>query len=425
MAEGALHGVRVLEFTQIVAGPYSCMLLSDMGAEVVKIEAPEGDNNRRSGSAVPGTAKAFQWLNRGKKSLVLDVETDAGREALYRLVPQFDVFVTNYRANYTERYGIDYETLAKLNPKLVYARVSGFGLQGPLADAQGIELVLQAYSGIMAEEGRVDDFGAPRSSNTTWFVDVITGTTVALGVVSALRHRDQTGEGQVIDAVLLRSAMAAIGQHIMQEPVADAIIVGDAVQDARQQILDGTAYGDVVRGYYAATHNQTNIPRPYFSGYTVKDGAIFLGTVTPRHRREASRIIGVEGSPTLEERFDPKDPADVARAAQVKQDVIANMRTRTMDEWLGELRAAGIPVAPVRFPPELADDPQASQYMVELDDPMTGPQKQLRSVFDMSATPVHAGGPAPTLGQHTEQLLGAAGFTAEELARLREAGATI
>ena len=424
MADGALHGIRVLEITQVIAGPYSGLLLADLGAEVVKIEPLAGDGNRRGGSVVPGTAKSFQWLHRGKKSLVLDIESEAGKEALYRIIPHFDALITNYRVGYATHFGFDYETLSKIHPGLIYARISAFGQEGPLADAPGIELPVQAYSGIMAEEGRVDNYGAPRSSGSTWFVDIITGTSTALAVVSAVLHKRATGEGQLLDMVLLRSAMAAIGTFVMQEPLADAVIVGAAVENARQRFRQGDKYADIVHDYYADTHSQTNIPRPYFSGYTVKDGGIFLGTVTPRHRAAARKIVGVEGDIENDDIFDATNAEDVARANEVKDAVVEKMLTRTMDEWLKDFRAAGIPVAPVLFPPELADDPHAARFMIELDDPMTGPQKQLRSVFDMSKTPVIAGGPAPTLGQHTEEILAAAGLSSAEIASLRATGAT-
>ena len=422
MTEGVLHGVRVLELTQVIAGPYAAMLLADMGAEVVKVEPLGGVRDRSLGSVFPGTARQFQAVHRGKKSLALDVATHDGIQTLYRILPTFDVLITNFRDEFARRCGFDYEALSEIHPGLIYARISSFGMDGPLADAAGVSLTMQAYSGDMAEEARIDTDGNPRGTGSTYFVDITTGTNTALGVVGALLHRNRTGEGQLVDAILLRTAMAMINSLVMQEPVSDSVLIGTAVDDARQRFREGECYENVVRQYAETTHNRINIPRPYFSGYTVKDGAIFLGCTTRNHRARAREIIGVEGIVENDDEYDPDNPADVARAIEVKAAVNAVMPSRTMEEWISDFRSAGLAVAPVLFPPELVSDPHAAQFFIELDDPLTGPQKQLRSLFEMSKTPVCAGGPSPVLGSHTDELLARAGLSAEEIRDLKDKG---
>ena len=243
---GPLAGTRVLEFSQIIAAPLAGMLLADMGADVVKVESPNGDRTRRSGSIVPGTSKRFQWLNRGKRSLVLDLERPEARALVYeRLLPRFGVVINNFRLKIARSLGIDYETIAARRADVIYARITGFGASGPLADDPAIDLIVQAYSGMMADEGRLDAEGTPIGTQSMWVADLIAGLSTALGVTAAVHHRERTGEGQLVDASLLRGAMAAIGSSVMREPVSDAIFSMPAWERVRSLIEGGASFPEV------------------------------------------------------------------------------------------------------------------------------------------------------------------------------------
>ena len=206
MAPGPLHGVRVLEFSQIIAGPLAGVVLGDLGAEVVKIEPPGGEGMRGAAGVVQGTSKGFQFLNRGKRSLVVNLGDQRGRSLIHRIIPSFDVVVINFRPNVIRRLELDYETLTQYRPDLVYAQISGFGSHGPRVDEPLIDMVAQAYSGYMAEVGVIDEFGGPMGTHGGT-IDAVTGLSTVVGVTSALYHRDRTGEGQFVDVALLRSAM--------------------------------------------------------------------------------------------------------------------------------------------------------------------------------------------------------------------------
>ena len=423
MATGPLDGIRVLEFCQIVAGPVIGQFLADLGADVVKVEPPEGDAFRRTGSVVPGTSKGFQWYNRGKRSLILNLRDPRAQAIVHRMVPSFDVVVANPRPGVLERQRIDYETLSALRPDLIYARVTGFGPEGPLADQAASDIVGQAYSGMLADEGAVDEWGAPRRTRALPISDLLAGLSATVGIASALYHRQLTGEGQLIDASLLRGAMGGVGRAVTQEPVTDAVITGPALQRVRDALEAGESYAEAIQGYGQGGLAPTGaVRRIYHTSYETSDGAIVVGALTRANRQAIREAIGFEYEGGDEPEFDPLDEETRQRMVEFKQQVAAIVRTRTTAEWVEALRRTGAPAAPLRFPEELADDEQTSSWFVELDDPLSGPQRQLNAWIEMSKTPPGAQGPAPPLGGHSAEVLREFGYDDEEIAALRDDG---
>lgn len=424
MASGPLVGIRVLEFTQVVAGPVVGLILADLGADVVKIESPEGDSFRRTGSVVPGTSKSFQWYNRGKRSVVLNMQHPDARALVHRISPRFDVVVINYRPGVAERLGIDYDTLRELRPDLIYARVTGFGPTGPYAEVAASDIVSQAYSGLMADDGQVDEWGSPRRITALPIGDLMAGLSATVGIGMALFHRALTGEGQLIDASLVRGAMAGIGRSVMREPVTDAVLTEPAVQRVRELIAAGAEYADIAKAYGSAGMHATGaVRRVFHTAYVCKDGVVVVGALTKANRDAIRKVIGIPYEGGDDADFDPLDPATQARVRGVKAEANRIMRTRTVEEWVRDFHAAGAPAAPMHFPEELADDPQTAPWMVELEDPLTGWQKQLGPFFEMSRTPLAAQGPAPPLGHHTDEVLHEHGLTPAEIAALHSSGA--
>ncbi|MYE47587.1 MAG: CoA transferase [Chloroflexi bacterium] len=423
MATGPLDGIRVLEFCQIVAGPVIGQFLADLGADVVKVEPPEGDAFRRTGSVVPGTSKGFQWYNRGKRSLILNLRDPRAQAIVHRMVPSFDVVVANPRPGVLERQRIDYETLSALRPDLIYARVTGFGPEGPLADQAASDIVGQAYSGMLADEGAVDEWGAPRRTRALPISDLLAGLSATVGIASALYHRQLTGEGQLIDASLLRGAMGGVGRAVTQEPVTDAVITGPARQRVRDALEAGESYAEAIQGYGQGGLAPTGaVRRIYHTSYETSDGAIVVGALTRANRQAIREAIGFEYEGGDEPEFDPLDEETRRRMVEFKQQVAAIVRTRTTAEWVEALRRTGAPAAPLRFPEELADDEQTASWFVELDDPLSGPQRQLNAWIEMSKTPPGAQGPAPPLGGHSAEVLREFGYDDGEIASLRDDG---
>jgi crotonobetainyl-CoA:carnitine CoA-transferase CaiB-like acyl-CoA transferase len=423
---GPLDGIKVFELTQIVAGPFCGVNLADLGADVIKVEPPEGEGGRVSAAFAPGESKFYHTLNRGKRSLVVDLTKDEGRALVHRIMPSFDVFVVNARPGVPERLGLGYEQLRQYRPDLVYFENTGFGRRGPSAQRSGSDIVAQAYSGLLAGDAKIDQFGAPEMISATAPADYGAGLAGAMGICAALFHRERTGEGQYLESSLLQVGLALQTHIVGQVPVYEAM-VGDQVRERIRNVqASGGSYGDVlaargdmfsVLGYRAG--------RLYYGGYAVQDGGIILGALTPANRDQMRRAIGVEDDPTGDEDFDGFDPANNAIIDELFERIRAIMLTRTMDEWMERFDAEGAPVSKVNIPDMMADDPQieAMGYMLELEHETTGPERMVGPVVTMAATPTGSHLASPPLGRHTDEVLREAGIDDAEIARLRAAGA--
>ena len=421
-APGALVGIRVLEFSQIVAGPVVGILLSDMGADVVKVEPPAGEARRNSGAVVPNEGKYFQSLNRGKRSLTVDLARPEGQALIHRLIPRFDVVVINYRAGVADRLAIDYRTLSALNPRLIYASITGFGDGGPQATRGGSDIVAQAYTGLMAAEAKVDEFGAPQQSTASPVIDRSAGLATAMGICAALYHRERTGAGQELHVSLLQSGLELLSSHVMREPVHDATLRDPLLEELRGVRESGARYDEIVavrkrQAPRFASH------RLYYGGYHTRGGAVVLGALTRQNRDVMRRILGIADA-TDDPDFDAADPENRARIEQWRREIQERLLQRTAAEWVDLFEGAGVPASVVNFAEEMADDPQveAMGMMAELVHPVTGPQRVVGPVVRMSATPTAALRPAPTLGGHTREVLAESGFCADEIGALFEAG---
>ncbi len=420
---GALDSIRVLAATQIVAGPFAGVVLSDLGAEVVKVEPPEGEGYRNSGSVVPGESKRFQSLNRGAKSLAVDLATDEGRALIHRLIPGFDVLLTNYRPGVLQRMGLDYETLSALHPGLIYCTISGFGEVGPWANKGATDMVAQAYSGLLAMADKVGPDGEPQQASPA-ISDYTTALACTTSIVAALYHRQRTGEGQRIEGVLLRSALAIQDFYVMREPVTDAILRDGMVAQVQEIRARGGDYREVTEARSNARFAAAGPQRLYYTGYSASDGQIALGCLTKATRNGARRVLGMTEDITDDAGYDPNDPENARKVARWKDQIAALIKTQPVQHWLDAFGAEGVPVAPVHIPEEMSDDPQvaALEGMVDFVHPVTGPQRLVGPVTRMSKSPTRAQGPAPALAQHTDEVLRAAGLTDQEIAGLRERG---
>ncbi|MGE3855894.1 MAG: CaiB/BaiF CoA transferase family protein [Dehalococcoidia bacterium] len=422
-APGALAGIRVLEFSQIVAAPFGGVVLSDFGADVVKVEPLDGESYRASGAIVPGEGKRFQSLNRGKRSFAIDLQTAEGQALIHRMIPQFDAVLINYRPGVPERLRIDYDTLSAIHPGLIYASITGFGEKGPLAGKGATDLAAGAYTGLIAGDEKVGEDDAPEQM-TPAISDYVTGLVCAMSITAALYHRQQTGRGQRIDASLLNSALAIQDFYVMRQDVTDVILRDPMVERLNQMRREGANFGELVRARRDYRWAGAGPPRLYYAGYNAKDGALVLGCLTKPTRAGARKVLGMHHETTDGEAFDLTNADDQARVSAWKQEIADKMLTRTVAEWVADFEAEGVPVAPVQFPEEMADDPQVvgMDVMVEFDHPVTGHQKVVGPMVRMSETPTRATRPAPPLAAHTVEVLLECGVSAEEAERLRAAG---
>ena len=418
---GALDGVRVLEFTLVVAGPMTGVLLSDMGADVIKVEPPGGESTRQSRSVVPNESKLFQAFNRGKRDMVVDLQTPEGREVIHRLMPSIDVVVVNYRYGVAANIGIDYETLKQFRPDLIYVESTGFGTRGALAQRGCSDVVAQAYSGIMAGDGKVAEDDAPIAAAFGAPADYSTAMASAMGVCAALYHRALTGEGQRINTSLLRTGVWLQTHNVNREPVTDALFSDVMVAKMDEIRAAGGSYGELVR----MRNEERFAGGLYYSGYAAKDGGIILGALTIANRNGFRKVLGMEDEPSDEPGHDVLDPENQRLAAHYKDVIRAKLRERTVAEWVEIFDAAGLPAAPVHFPEEIADDPQVQTegIFVDLEHAVTGQQHVVGPVLEMSATPTSARLPSPALAGHTRSVLLEGGLTEDEVDQLFASGA--
>ena len=423
LGPGALAGIRVLEFSQIIAGPVVGINLSDLGADVIKVEPPGGEPLRRSGSVAPGESKAFQSYNRGKRGMVLDLHSPRGLEAAHRLVPHMDVVIANYRPGVAQRLGIGYPTLLALREDLIFLEATGFGSTGPAAALGGNDGVIRAYSGIAGGDGQTDEHGAPVIIGAAPVADYSTAIAGAMGVCAALFHRERTGQGQYVGASLLRSSIFIQGYTVMREPVTDASTADVIRANVAAARARGAPWSEVValrKDHFRLRASN----RIYYGAYQAKDGPLVLGALTVHTRRILRELFGMQEERSDSPDFDAADPGNWERVERWQQYVRDKLATKTVAEWLEILGAAGVPASPFHLPEEVADIPHAREtgMMVDLEHPITGPQVHAGPLIEMSTTPPAPSGPSPTTGQHTAEILAECGFASEEIESLYAEG---
>ncbi|MSP22866.1 MAG: CoA transferase [Dehalococcoidia bacterium] len=418
-ANGPLHGIRVLEFSQIVAAPTCGYLLADLGADVVKVEPPGGEQTRRTAAVVPNEGKGYQALNRGKRSLIVEMHDPRGQALIQKIMPTIDVLLINYRLGVAERMGIDYATVRKLRPDIIYWQNTGFGESGPDAYRAGSDIVAQAYSGLMALDSKMNDDGAPDLIASP-IADIATGLGAAMAICSALYHRAITGEGQRLASSLLRSSLMLMNGTVMREPVHDAVVRDPMVQAVDKLKAQGAPYDQLLAKRGELQLLRTSF-RLYYGGYKAQGGAVVLGALTKQNRDGMRKVLGIYGEEHSDDPdYDAYDPANQKQAEEWKRVIRAKFMERTAEQWVAAFDAAGVPVAPVAFPEDMADNPQAlaDEMIFELVHTITGPQRVVGPIVTMSKTPTGPRRAAPALGEHSREILIERGVPADEVEAL-------
>ena len=412
----ALTGVRVLDLSRVLAGPWCTQTLADLGADVIKVERPPsaraagGDDTRSWGPPFlkdtdgHDTTDAAYYLgaNRNKRSITIDIARPEGQALVRRIALQSDVFVENYKVGDMARYGLDAASLLALNPRLVYCSVTGFGQTGPYRERAGYDYAIQGMGGLMSVTGPsraeiADDAsgGGPQKVGVA-VADLFTGMYATTAILAALRHRDLTGEGQAIDMALLDTQVAMLANL-----GANYLVTGAAPQRM------GNAHQNIV---------------PY-QVFEVADGDLILAV---GNDGQFAKFCDVAGRPDL-----ARDPRYQRNAGRVRERAVlvpllaAVMKTRTRHDWLTALEAAKVPSGPINDIAEVFADPhvQARDMTVEVPHPRAGALRVVASPMKFSATPVQYRRAPPLLGEHTAEVLHEFGLDAAEVAALRAAQA--
>jgi crotonobetainyl-CoA:carnitine CoA-transferase CaiB-like acyl-CoA transferase len=385
---GPLSGFRVLDLSAVVSGPLTAALLADQGADVIKVERPGGDIQRHVGSKRNGYSGFFHVINRGKRSLALDLTRPESKPIVERLARWADVVVQNFRPGVADRIGVGYAALAALNPRLVYLSISGFGQTGPKAGERAYDPIIQFYSGIAAVQGRIHPEHPQKPEQVNMLIlDKLTAYTGAQAITAALLARSRSGEGQHIELAMLDTAIA----FLWADTAADLIIQGDGV-DPRPPV--------------GASGNVAEFADGWGTTMTLSDDE-FTGMC---HAYGCEQVAADARFATLDARMRNR-----AALIDVMREVIAPAAKRlTLAEAATRMRAHDVPFAHARRLDELGDDPQIAHNAMfrDVTHPVAGHLRDARPAPRFSATPAAPGAPAPVVGQHTRQILAELGLGA-------------
>lgn len=390
---GALHGIKVLDLTSYIAGPFATMLLGDLEAEVLKVESPGKGDPFRTWEKEPRDYSPIFWsLNRNKKSLTLNLKSQEGREIFLRLAQNADVIVENFRPGVVDRLGISYETVSEINPRVIYCSISAFGQSGPYRDRPGYDTLGQAFSGLLSI---LTDLESPKGPGAP-FSDHLAGIYGVYGILAALMARERTGQGQKVETSLLEATISFIGYGLTQY----------------------LATGEVPL-------RESRLRQAQVYAFVASDGLPFIVHLShPQKFWEG--LTEVTGHPELKD-----DPRFKDREGRLKNyDVINEIlkeifNAAPRNHWLRLLEKRDVPCAPIRTLDEVFQDPQVShlERLVELKDPDVGTMQLVKNGVSLERTPPSVTIKPPRLGEHTEEILNSLGYTTEDMSALRKEGA--
>jgi crotonobetainyl-CoA:carnitine CoA-transferase CaiB-like acyl-CoA transferase len=391
---GTLSGIKIADFTQLYQGPLATQVLSDMGAEVIKIEPPKGDFFRNwaiGDKYIKGESISFMSVNRNKRSIVLDLKSKSGIEIAKKIIAESDVVIENFRPGVMNRLGLGFDELQKLNPKIIYCASSGYGTSGPYLDYPGQDLLIQAITGTMWLNGRLDD---PPIAVGFGLADVTGGLHIVMGTLAAVIERNISGKGQRVDVNLLNSQLTMLTHEVT---------------------------------YFANTNEIPERPKANSTGaytgaplgiYETKDGYIVIAMMSIS---KLARLIGAS------EFFDMESSNEIPRRGEIHNKFELIFKTANNKEWLTKLRAADVWCAPVKtFDQMIVDDQVVWNNMIQnIEHPLVGNLNIVGPSIEFSRTPSSVRLPPPLLGEHSETILFELGFTKSEVRTFLDSGTVL
>ncbi|WP_223593845.1 CaiB/BaiF CoA transferase family protein [Neobacillus bataviensis] len=389
---GALEGVKVLDLTRVLAGPYCTMILADLGADVIKVEGPAGSDETRSWGPPfqNGVSAYYLCANRNKRSLTVNLKTEEGREIIRTLAKDADVLIHNFKTGSMEKWLLDYDTLQKMNPRLVYCSITGFGETGPFRHLPGYDYIIQGMSGLMSITGSEES--GPIKIGVA-MVDILTGLYSAISIEAALFEREKSGQGQKIDMALMDTAVSSLAN------VASNYLISGKVP---QRL--GNDHPNIV---------------PY-SLFKALDGEMIIAV---GNNRQFTTLCEVVGNKELaeDEKFSTNE-ARVKNRAELTRILENLLHAKTVNEWLELFSEKNIPCGPIHSMDQVFEHPQilAREMVVGVDHPEAGPVNLVGSPIKLSRTKVNIERHPPIAGEHNNEILQQAGFSEEEITRLKE-----
>ncbi|MET2826014.1 CaiB/BaiF CoA transferase family protein [Mesorhizobium shangrilense] len=383
MSEPPLKGVRVVELARILAGPWAGQLLADLGADVIKVESPDGGDDTRkwgppfvmSHDGENLSAAYYHSCNRGKRSIAIDFSTPEGAETVRRLVETADVLIENFKLGGLKKYGLDYDSLRKINPKLIYCSITGFGQDGPYAPRAGYDFIIQGMAGMMSITGEA---GREPQKAGVAISDIFTGLYSVIAIQAALRHAEQTGQGQQIDMALFDTQISALGNQNLNYLVS-----------GKPPVQMGNAHMNIA---------------PY-EVLPVRDGHIILAVGNDGQFAKFCAAVGLDDLPKNPDFA--TNPARVANRVKLRELIIEALKPLDRDPLLAKLEAASVPASPINNIGQMFADPQtiARGMRLDLDDGHGNMLPSVRAPMVMSGSPLVYERPSPRLGEHTEEIL--------------------
>mgnify|MGYP000532441349 CR=1 FL=1 len=415
---GPLQDIVVIEFGNFVAGPTSGQLLTDLGATVIKIEPPVGEPWRHSSPSSPkGESRLFIALNRGKKSVCIDLKTIEGQKVCHDIVAKADAVISNNRTSTSEKLKYDWNTLSKINPKLVYVESTAYGPKGEKASEPGFDLIMQAYTGIMSTENKVYH-GSPSAVRSSSYIDYSTGYAMALGVVSGILQAKSTGKGVLLQTSLLAQALSMQAMQVMKAEK-DLSPAQKWINEKKEDLFEKKVPYDEIQEDYSIQGGAPQIAQ-YYRAYKTKNGALALGCLAMHARKRIASLFNLE-----DVRFDQQKKFSPEEMLKIGKDFEQKMENKFLqkntDDWIAYLRSHDIPCEPMQFTEELVDNKQAieNNYVIELDHKTAGKVRSSGPIFNVSTGNAQLN-TAPLLGENTKEVLLNIGYDEKQIKSLYE-----
>jgi len=413
---GPYAGLRVVEFGRFIAAPYAAQLLADGGSDVIKVEPLLGDNTRQMAPIVPGEGRQFLNKNRGKRSLAVDLGNEEVLAGVRTLVAGADVVIANFRPGLAEAMGLDYETVLDSNPRVIYAENTAFGRLGPMADAPGVDIVMQAYSGLpVLDEHGPRPIAAPA-------IDYAAGLLMSWGIATALYHRERSGRGQKLDVSLLQAALVLQNNQLNHLDAIDGWR-NDYVEYLKTAFADGKSWDEILDHREAI--GPFAVARAYYGMFRTADGVIGIGGLSKPFQRSLLGLLEIEDPSVTEPNWESDDMNGHMR------DMRTLVETKLMEwptaHWLTAIGATGVPVAEYHTQEQMPDLEQAwaNDYFVRLEHELLGGLTVVAPPVKFSDTPLAADEASPVLGKHSREVLSEAGLEADAIERLVGEGAIV